>query len=475
METAKNNFQSIDTSCQVSNQEKAFLIRGSDKIPIHAENTSKYSLSFRYLGRRYNNQPDEPVRLLIRNNGDSVELGPCRVLSDTNLNRHGGRLVFTNEVYDFECLLSKNKILKLQTPFSDLPHILARKDVIRPLFKEYTADLTYDLSVYKKLFDEIDLQYRKEPAEIRESVQKAIIETEGRKFNQYLNDKLLKLEQIVADFSVKQHQRHGYYFRKQLWNFIKCSAFMTRTNLKPRGYAGDSEIMKMVYLNEYQGDSTFEKLMHKFPVDQPGAESVRHRRKIIVQMLRKVENELSISEQQYLRVLSVACGPAFEVWDILVSQGNFHKYHFTLLDQDRLALDEASKNIQDAEKKLDTRPQVKYVEASLRLLITDRSFKVNLGKFDFIYSLGLFDYLGPRVAKVVFENLYHLLNLGGRIIIGNFHSSNQNKCFLDYWLDWNLYHRTEKEFLDLIKDVPSAEVSIFFEDTGNQMFLNIKK
>ena len=184
---------------------------------------------------------------------------------------------------------------------------------------------------------------------------------------------------------------------------------------------------------------------------------------------------MPVSEQQGLRVLSVACGPAFEICDILVSPGNFKKYHFTLIDQDRVALDEASKIIHDIEKKSDTRVQVNYVEASVRLLIAGRSFKKNLGKFDFIYSMGLFDYLNTRVAKVVLENLYQLLNPAGRMIIGNFHSSNQNKFFLDYWLDWNLYHRTEKEFMDLIKDVPSTEASIFFEDTRNQMFLNIKK
>ncbi|MGV7224363.1 MAG: class I SAM-dependent methyltransferase family protein [Nitrospinales bacterium] len=475
MENAKNNLRVNETNSEVSNQEKAFLIYGTDKVPIHTEITSKYSLSFRYLSQRRYKQPDEHVRLLINNNGDSVELGPCRILSDDKINGYGGRLVFTNKVYDFEFLLGKNKILKFQTPFSDLIHILARKNAIRSSFKEYTTDLTYDLNTYKNLFDEMDAQIRDEPAEVRGSVQKAIIQTEGRKFIQYLNDRLLELEQLVADFSVKEHQLHGYYFRKQIWNFIKCSAFMTRTNLKPRGYAGDSEMMRMVYLNDYQGDSTFEKLMHKYPIDQPGAQSVRHRRKIIRNMLRKVENKLTISEGQALGVLSVACGPAFEVCDILVSPGNFKKYHFTLLDQDQLALDEASKSIHEVEKKLDTRAQIKYVQASVRLLITNKSFKKNLGKFSFIYSMGLFDYLSPRVAKVVLENLYQLLNPEGRMIIGNFHSSNQNKYFLDYWLDWNLCHRTEKEFMDLIKDLPSAEASIFFDDTGNQMFLNLKR
>ena len=179
MESAKNNFQLIDTSSEVSNQEKTFLINGTDKIPIYAENTSKYSLSFRYLGQRWHNQPDEPVRLLIKNNGDSVELGPCRILSDTKPNGYGGRLVFTNDLYDFERLLAKNKILKLQTPFSDLPHMMARKDGIRSSFKEYTADLTYDLSVFKQLFDDVDSQYCEEPEDVRKYVQRAIIELGG--------------------------------------------------------------------------------------------------------------------------------------------------------------------------------------------------------------------------------------------------------------------------------------------------------
>jgi hypothetical protein len=63
----------------------------------------------------------------------------------------------------------------------------------------------------------------------------------------------------------------------------------------------------------------------------------------------------------------------------------------------------------------------------------------------------------------------------GIIIIGNFHISNRSKCFLDYWLDWNLIHRNEDEFLNLLRSLPSVKGSVFFEDTGNQMFLCIKK
>jgi len=475
METAKKPFQLIDTSTEVSLQEKTFLVHGSKRFPIHAECASKYSLFFRYLEDQHISIPDGPVNLLFKNNGNSVELGPCRIIANSHLNGYGGRIVFTENVYDIQSLLLDKKVIKLQSAFSDLPLILDRKGNIRQIFKEYTGDLAYDLNVYKKIFDSLDWQYRDEPPEVKESIQKAIIEGEGQLFFQLLNDKLFTLSDIVSDFSSEEHQRHGFYFRQQLWNFIRCSAFMTRTNLKPRGYAGDSKMMKMVYANDYQGNTTFKKLMHKFPLDQPGAKSVRNRRKIVVKMIHKINEDMQVAKGQVFRVLSVACGPAEELQDILVSEQDFARYHFTLLDQDQLALEEASRIVEELERKTGAKADTAFVPASVRLIIANKSFKQNIGQFHFIYSLGLFDYLTPRVGSIVIENLYQLLKPGGRMVIGNFHASNQSKNFLDYWLDWKLNHRTEEEFLMLSKAIPASEVSIFFENTGNQMFLEIKK
>jgi hypothetical protein len=46
---------------------------------------------------------------------------------------------------------------------------------------------------------------------------------------------------------------------------------------------------------------------------------------------------------------------------------------------------------------------------------------------------------------------------------------------MEYWLDWVLYYRTEHEFIDLLKNVPSAGTKVLFEDTGSQMFLQVRK
>ena len=475
MESAKNFLQLTDTNSEVSNQEKAFLLHGTDKIPIFTENTSKYSLSFRYLGRRSHNQPEEPVRLLIKNNGDSVELGPCHVLSDANHDGHGGRLVFTNAVYDFECLLGKNKILKLQAPFSDLPQILARKDAIRPSFKEYTADLTYALSVYKNLFDEMDSQYSEESEEIKKSVQQAVLNTEGHEFMRFFHEKGEELNHLVRGFNQKEHQQHGFYFRRQLWNFILCCALMTRTNLKPRGYAGDSEMMKMIYIDDYQGDTTFCKLMQKYTVGVPAAQSVRNRRTLIMEMLLKFRQTNCYATQKRIKILSVACGPAFEVEDILRSPEDFEKYHFTLLDQDPRALDDANRFISSIENKFDAHAKIDYANISVRLMLGKTPFKTDPGKFHFIYSMGLFDYLSTPVAKAIINKLYQMLIPGGELVVGNFHVSNHSKPFMEYWGDWHLIHRTEQEFKNLLLESSAAQKSVIFEDSGSQMFLDIKK
>jgi extracellular factor (EF) 3-hydroxypalmitic acid methyl ester biosynthesis protein len=92
-----------------------------------------------------------------------------------------------------------------------------------------------------------------------------------------------------------------------------------------------------------------------------------------------------------------------------------------------------------------------------------------------IYSMGLFDYLTPPVAAAVLTSLYQLLKPGGEMMIGNFHVSNPSRYYMEYWLDWVLYYRTEKEFLSLLKDAPSGNARVEFDGTGIQMFLRVTK
>jgi len=475
MEAAKKNIQLIDTRTEVSLQEKAFLVHGTQKVPIRAQVASKYSLFFHYLENHPLLDPNEPINLLIRNNGQSVELGPCRILLGPERNGYAGRLVFTNCVYDFECLIKKNQVKKLQSPFSDLPLLLARKDKIRQSFKEYTADLRYDLQVYKSLFDSLDSKYQDEPEEVREAVQEAIIKTKGREFLRFFDDKLDELKYLVDDFSPEEHRCHGYYFGKQLWDLILCCPFSGRSTLKPRGYPGDSGLMRMIYLNNYQGESTYAKLVHKHGVGHAAGQSVRNRLLLVGRMLNDYQNRTRALHRGQLKVLSVGCGAAFELQDIIKSPQDCGKYQFTLFDQDPIALSEASEIVKNIEDTVGLAPKVDYVQGSIRTMLFSRKLRQEWGQFDFIYALGIFDYLTSRVAKAVLDRLCELLSPGGELVIGNYHISNPSKYFMGYWGDWFLIHRTEKEFKGLFQNNPKDKVSLLYDETGSQMFLHIQK
>jgi len=384
---------------QDSLEFNAHLIQGKEKIPIIAKYASRFSLLVRFANGTRAEQGSSFGRLVFKIKGDKVSLGPCQYLSEKRVNGYQGRIVFSKEVYDLKSLFYSNKMEKLQTEFLNLPLVLAHKDKIKRRFKEFLANLTYDLNVYKSTFDTLDTKFANEPDIVRNHVQEVVIETEGKKFMRFLDGKLMEFENIILNYNKKDHERHGFYLRKQLWNFILCSRFMARTNIKPRGYSGDSEMMRLLYDNEYVGNSTFEKLMHKHPVEHAAAQAVRNRRHLIAKMLRQLNPGKGSANGRKIKVLSAACGPAFELQDVLRSKAECGKYHFTLLDQDKKALAEAAQTVARLEEKWGVSIEVDFLNESVRTMLTTPQLEKMWGEFDFIYSMGLFDYLTPPVAK----------------------------------------------------------------------------
>jgi extracellular factor (EF) 3-hydroxypalmitic acid methyl ester biosynthesis protein len=145
------------------------------------------------------------------------------------------------------------------------------------------------------------------------------------------------------------------------------------------------------------------------------------------------------------------------------------------LDQDINALHEAAELISERENSFNRNIKVDYINESVRSILGTPELEKKWGHFDFIYSMGLFDYLTPPVAKSVIHKLFHLLEPGGELIVGNFHVSNPSKIYMEYWLSWVLYHRKEDEFRLMLEEIPSATTEVLFEETRSQMFLNVKK
>jgi extracellular factor (EF) 3-hydroxypalmitic acid methyl ester biosynthesis protein len=174
-------------------------------------------------------------------------------------------------------------------------------------------------------------------------------------------------------------------------------------------------------------------------------------------------------------VLSVACGPCAELGDMMADPERAARCELTLLDQDPEALGEAQAAADAASVRIGQRVNVRLIHESVRTMLRTPDLRAAWGEFDFVYTMGLFDYLQPPVARVVLHKLYELLGPGGELTVGNFHVLNPTRMYMEYWMDWVLVYRHENEMLELTAGLPGAESAIEFEDTKSQMFLRVRR
>ena len=461
------------------------LLRRGARRTVHVVGAGSYSLRVEFDGEV---PPDgeEYDELTLTSTAGVHTLGRCRLERFPShprrrLNEAGpppgqGTLLFLDQVHDFSALLVKGQVRDAGREFQQLPLLLGRRREIRDGFRDYTARLVFDLQVYRSLFDQIDRGLAGEGPSVRDRVHALVIAKEYGPFRALHLRANEELEALVAGFTQEEHEQHGYYFRKHLHDLIRASEFLTRTNTKPRGYAGDSEMMDLIYANEFKGHSLFSKVMHRFPLELPAAQAVRNRR---VMMGRAVREALQAARARGqtgpLRVFSMACGSARELGDVLELPDDVRSYHFTLLDQDPDALVQAASTLEAVRQRTGVEVRADVVRESVRTMLRAQDLAAALGRHHFQYAMGLFDYLTPPVARAVLGQCYDLLLPGGEIVLGNFHTRNPTRVYMEYWADWVLYYRDEREMLDLASGLPGAQATVSFEDTACQMFLRVKK
>lgn len=470
-----------------------------DSVPYRAEvaDSSRYSMFVRF---EQNGRPDGPVpekhasdeppsadqargmpasfldfdSLILHVDDNHFELPPCRFLPTPSGQMSEGWVVFEYGMPDIGQLLARKKLVLSDISFWNLSLILAQKDRIKPEFKALSSNLTFELSVCKQFFDDMERKFAREPEPVQEQLRQQLIDKEGRDFLEFFDTKVEELRELTVGTPREQQQGEGFFFRKQVWEYILHSQFLTRVNLKPRGYAGDYEMMQMIYTNEYAGGSVFSRLMHKYPLETDSAQAVRNRKTMIPQMLQAAyEDRQAKGPVHPFRVLSVACGSATELAAVFSHPECFDAFEFTLLDQDEEALAAARRNIRNIETGTGKKINVDYRAESVRILSRATYLARHPTKFHFIYSMGLFDYLIPQVGSIVFATLYSLLEPGGQLIIGNFHKDCPDRTFMDYWCDWVLYYRSKEEMLAFAGDCDATIKKVLLDSTGCQMFLQV--
>jgi len=385
---------------------------------------------------------------------------------------------YNDEPMDVYSVVKVDKITKLQSDFLDFVQSMAIEENLDPEFVNLTSHLQYKLGGFQdRLLREQDLIRTEEDAmqgEMLETLRELAFDALFDELNRYYDH----FTCIISRFTdPKQHYIHREFFQKRLHSCLLKSRLFSRSITKPLGYAGDYEMMNIIYRNAYEGDDLFSQVMNKVDCEGTAARAVRNRRSYLCRkLIRLVLDNTSNSD---LKILSAACGPAHEFADMLK---HFHgkalpfKIRLIAMDQDVLALDDA-RNRLDAIVQGNPDVSIHYEQDNIKRLIVEKGNGRNIyAGLDFVYSAGLFDYLSDRASNRLIHRLYGFLKPGGLLVVGNFGLYNPQKFIMEYGAEWFLIHRGEYEFKRLASDLPgSPDISVEKEPEGVNLFLNVRK
>ena len=256
--------------------------------------------------------------------------------------------------------------------------------------------------------------------------------------------------------------------KTELLPYLLLTRTAERMYRKPRGYAGDYLTIKWMYSDEPGGSGELGTFLDRCFLNQPAAQAVRNRR---ILLREELEKALKLTEERPLRVTSLACGPAEEVFDLFTEPYIASQIELTLIDIDQEALDYVEARIKKEGLNEHFQWPIRLERRNLLHLCIGRQ-NLNLYPQHLIYSIGLIDYFDDRIVTKLQQWIYQALTKGGRSILGNFHSNNPTRGLMDHLLDWKLIHRDEVEMKSLASNSGYSlnKTQLRFEPSGVNLF-----
>ncbi len=350
---------------------------------------------------------------------------------------------------------------------------------IRPEFRIAVLDLHGYLSDLKSVCEEMEVSILAHPSQARLDLElNACRELAGPVLASMdaMRERFLESVEGVPEDALRPYE---IFVQRHLHPLFLCAPFGYRTYHKPLGYAGDYEMMNMIYRNGFEGGSLYARLVHHWLVNQPPACSVRNR---VAHMERRLHEETlrALRGNRKARILNLGCGPAREVQDFLDEQEFSDHAEFTLLDFDPETLHYATSAVEKVRARRNRRTMVTGRRMSVTQLIKDstHSGRNPLGSaYDLVYCGGLFDYLSPRVCKQMVGMVYNCLAPGGLLVMANMHDRRVLfSRMLEFLLDWHLIYRDARELESFVPEgLPGDTWQVTHEPVVANLFLEIRK
>lgn len=237
-----------------------------------------------------------------------------------------------------------------------------------------------------------------------------------------------------------------------------------RAREKPRGYAGDHEMLGAIYQNRVTADSlgiSFD----RFFLRQAAPQAVRNRMDLVrAEVLKGGESQ---------KVVVVGSGAGLEIAAACQQGAPANSHEFWLLDLDPEAITLAETNL----RQFLPPERLHCLAENLVRLPKKRQLIESLQESSLVVCTGFFDYLEDTQATELLRLFWQLLRRGGQALVFNFAPWNPTRAYMEWIGNWYLIYRTRDELAQLARNagVPANNYSVSAEASGVDLLLRLTK
>ncbi len=265
----------------------------------------------------------------------------------------------------------------------------------------------------------------------------------------------------------------------ELWNIagplLERGWLLNRARTKPRGYAGDYELLGRMYGSELCNDP-LGRLLDRYFQEDAAPVAVRNRMRMIADWITgEVRQRHAAGANPAIRIAIVGSAFGLDVRDALLQLPEEERASVavTLLDLDPAAVDFARSQLEPLvpSKRLTT------ASGSILKLPVRPKLAAPLAGTDLLFCPGIFDYLADEEAAAMLRLFYGALAAGGRMTVFQFASHNPSRALMEWIGNWYLIYREEAELRDVVEQaaIPSSAATFGAEPLGVDLYVTARK
>jgi CRP-like cAMP-binding protein/SAM-dependent methyltransferase len=251
----------------------------------------------------------------------------------------------------------------------------------------------------------------------------------------------------------------GARIQREILPYLLKAQTVERLAKKPRGYACDYEALKMILENSPSGTDHVGSMLDAAFLELPSIRAVRQRKDAVTERIVNYAKEST----RPVQVAGIGGGAAEPLFNAVKAMPAGHSLRGTIVDFDPHGLAAISARGPAA----GLNGNLGILKTSIvRLASSHQEF--DMVDQDIIYSLTVADFLDDRLLIRLLNDIHLKLRPGGECLLSSFHPDNPDRAFLDFVVNWKVFHRTEKELSAVFNRsrFHKCKVQFFYEPEG---------